>query len=134
MKRTTATTVTTTKSKISRKTSKQVVKENEVKSIEKQNENEAFQMALSRWERENQKPKYHRTTGAKIVKQINVQMGTNICERTVRKYSSKGLIGVLPSWGGGKVSSIPNQVLKALDSVVLSYIPLTNAGMVQDVN
>ena len=61
-------------------------------------------------------------------------MGTNICERTVRKYSSKGLIGVLPRWVGGNVSSIPNQVLKALDSVVLSYIQLTNAGMVQDVN
>ena len=61
-------------------------------------------------------------------------MGTNICERTVRKYSSKGLIGVLPRWGGGKVSSIPNQVLKALNSVVLSYIQLTNAVMLQDVN
>jgi len=130
----TTTTVTTTKSTSSRKTSKQVVKENAVKSIETQKENEAFQMAMSRWEKEKQKPKYHRTTGAKLVKQINVQMGTNICERTVRRYSSKGLIGVLPRWGGGIVSIIPTQVLKALDLVVSSYIQLTNAGMVKDVN
>ena len=52
MTRTTTMTVTTTKSTSSIKTSKQVVKENAVKSIEKQNENEALQMALSRWERE----------------------------------------------------------------------------------
>ena len=52
MTRTTTTTVATTKRTSSRKTSKQVVKENAVKSIEKQNENEAFQMALSTWERE----------------------------------------------------------------------------------
>ena len=38
-------------------------------------------------------------------------------------------MGKVPCYGGGKKSSIPERILSALDSAVISYIQLSNAGM-----
>ena len=35
----------------------------------------------------------------------------------------------MPCYGGGKKSSIPKNILSALDSAVISYIQISNAGM-----
>ena len=55
--------------------------------------------------------------------------GTYVNEKTKRKYFSTNQMGEVPCYGGGKNASIPKRILSALDSAVISYIQLSNAGL-----
>ena len=91
-------------------------------------ENNAFVSATLQWNEEMKKQKYKRKSAAAIVAEINARCGTNISARTVRRYVSDGKVGVSIA-RRGKKSAIPEEVLEALKSAMVSHIQLSNAGM-----
>ena len=84
--------------------------------------------ATEMWLKEKEKEKFKRKTAVSIVKTINAVHGTNINERTVRRYVHQGNIGV-PIVGRGKKCVLPESIAEALQSAVATNIQLSNAGM-----
>ena len=55
---------------------------------------------------------------------------TNINGKTVRKhFSGTNRMGEVPCYSSGEKYIIPKSILSALDSAVIYYIQLSNAGM-----
>ena len=91
-------------------------------------EGDAFMLATKRWNEEKEKDKYKRKTSQRIVEEINDARGTNVSERTVRRYVASGHIGV-PCIGRGRKCVMPDFIMEGITSAVVSYIQLSNAGM-----
>ena len=116
------------KEKKRRRTGYQLQQRNAEKVRRKKQEDEAFVLATEMWLKEKEKEKFKRKTALSIIQTINAAHGTNINERTVRRYVHQGNIGV-PIVGRGKKCVLPESIVEALQSAVVSHIQLTNAGM-----
>ena len=116
------------KEKKRRRTGYQLQQRNAEKVRRKKKEDEAFILATELWLKEKEKEKYKRKTARSIVQKINAVHRTNINDRTVRRYVHLGNIGV-PIVGRGKKCGLPESIVEALQSAVVSHIQLTNAGM-----
>ena len=109
-----------------RRTGYQLQQSNAEKVQRKKREAEAFILATEMWHKE--KEKFKRQTALSIIQTINAAHGTNINERTVRRYVYQGNIGV-PIVGRGKKCVLPKSILEALRSAIATHIQLSNAGM-----
>ena len=118
------------KDKKRRRTGSQLQGRNAEKVQRKKQEEKAFTLATEQWHIEVKKDKFNRKTASSIVEEINATGGTNINERTVRRYVNEGKVGV-PCIGRGKKCIIPDVLMEALRCAVVSYIQLSNAGMVK---
>ena len=98
--------------------------------IQKNIEGKAFAIAIQKWAEQKKISKTKRVQPAlEICKEVNSVYSTNVNEKTVRKYYSTNRMGEVPRYGGGQKSVIPESILSALDSAVVSYIQFSNAGM-----
>ena len=121
----------TNQQKKRRRSCKQLLIDKSARVFELNRETEAFTIAVTRWAEQSKLPKYSRVPAQKIVNEVNEKYKTNVKGRLVRRYVSEGRIGSVPRWGRGRKSTIPQNIITALDSAVITYIQLTNAEMKQ---
>jgi len=83
-----------------------------------------------RWYIEVKKDKSKYKTAFSTVDEINATCGTNINEKTLRRYVIEGIFGV-PIIGRRKKCNIPESFVEAMCCAVVSYIQLYNTGRVK---
>mmetsp|Transcript_14235 Transcript_14235/g.13740 ORF Transcript_14235/g.13740 Transcript_14235/m.13740 type:complete len:87 (+) Transcript_14235:573-833(+) len=85
-------------------------------------------LATKRWKEEKVKDQFKRKTAQCIVEEINEARGTNVNDRTVRRYVALGYTSV-PCIVRGRKCGMPDSIMKSITSAVVSHIQLSNVRM-----